>query len=122
MMKAKKPIIAKVTAAMAAIRAAPKDRMNWMTSCTFALTRAHSYWARFARFMVTVWLRSVRSRVAERLRELIPMILVLGVAYLLRLQARPDSAVTSVPQNRFKPINSISNNANAGSRSRRGST
>ena len=43
---------------MAAIRAAPKDRMNWMTSCTFALTRAHSYWARFAQFMVTVWLRS----------------------------------------------------------------
>jgi len=61
---------------MAAIRAAPKDRMNWMTSCTFALARAHSHWARFARFMVTVWLRSLRSQPPVRLRAVVPMILV----------------------------------------------
>src|SRR6266436_2886004 len=65
MMNAKKPMSATVTATMAAIRAAPKDRMNWMTSCTFALTRAHSHWARFARFMEPAWFIMIEAR--ERL-------------------------------------------------------
>jgi hypothetical protein len=115
---------------MAAIRAAPKDRMNWMTSCTFILTRAHSHWARFARFMVTVWLR---SRPPMRFRAVLAVILVpkccliATVAGPIRL-GRPTAVSRFLPgkrslivdegniesppiavgaTNQFKPISSI---------------
>jgi hypothetical protein len=131
MMNAKKPMSATVTATMAAIRAAPKDRMNWMTSCTFALTRAHSHWARFARFMVTVWLR---SRPLVRLQVILVILdpkCCLFATIAGPGQARPpccsesillgkraEASVGSIIEsraaavgaaNRFKSINSISN-------------
>jgi hypothetical protein len=117
---------------MAAIRAAPKDRMNWMTSCTFALTRAHFHWARFARFMVTVWLRSgplVRLQ-AVALMILVPKcclfatiagpIRLLGTSTVRgNIESPPMAVGASVNSNdQQKQLN----NANAGSRSRCGSS
>jgi hypothetical protein len=66
----KKPINVSVTAAMAAIRAAPSDLTNWKKACTGSrpnlvapITRR--YPARFAQFMVSVRLIPANRKSAQ---------------------------------------------------------